>query len=76
MSKLKSCPFCGYQPEAEWVQHNSIKPDSVLIYCCYVSIEAADEDKAAEIWNTRAKPEPKHNPEYNNTPCLKMKIPE
>ena len=52
--ELKPCPFCGLQPEAEWVQHNSVKPDSVLVYCCYVSIEADTEKKAFKIWNTRA----------------------
>ena len=52
--ELKPCPFCGEQPEAEWVQHNSVKPDSVLVYCCYVSIEADTEKKAFKLWNTRA----------------------
>lgn len=51
--ELKPCPFCGLQPEAEWVQHNSVKPDSVLVYCCYVSIDKPNEEEAIKAWNTR-----------------------
>lgn len=54
IEELKSCPFCGTQPEMEWVQHNSIKPDTVLTYCCYVSMESQTEEAAIKLWNTRA----------------------
>ena len=54
MEELKPCPFCGEQPEAEWVTHNSVKPDSVMIYCCYVSMDKPNEEAAAKAWNTRA----------------------
>ena len=53
MNDLKPCPFCGDKPEMEWVQHNSVKPDTVLTYCCYISIESSTEEKAIKAWNTR-----------------------
>lgn len=54
IKELKPCPFCGEQPEMEWVQHNSVKPDTVLTFCCYISMESQTEDAAIKLWNARA----------------------
>ena len=51
--KLEPCPFCGDMPDGEVAIHNSIKPDTFLLYCCYVRIEKQTKAEAIKAWNQR-----------------------
>lgn len=76
MSELLPCPFCGGRA----IEFKELKkPYDYGVRCrgegCEATIrKCASNYLSIKAWNTRKKP--KHNPEYNNTPCLKIKIPE
>lgn len=55
VNDLKSCPFCGGQPETYWDHYDKDECycEGYNITCCVVNIFAINKEDAVRNWNTR-----------------------